>query len=166
MDIQTATFSDKDEIITLYKRVQSITGIPNPEYVSPDDLEGRIYSERALERYTVRHLGKIAGHALIERPDPGHEEIWKSGLPPKAAGTPLLELGGAFVNPDFKGLGLWTALLEHRLNIIKGLNAIPVSATWMQNEHVMRTFKRYGGEEVGRQQLPAGWVSLWVISDS
>lgn len=59
MDIQIANDEDKDEIVKLYKRVQSITGIPNPAYVSPNDLEGRIYSERAIERYAVRHLGKL-----------------------------------------------------------------------------------------------------------
>ena len=162
MDIQIADAKDKDEIVKLYQRVQSITGIPNPAYVSPHDLEGRIYSERAIERYTIRHCGSIAGHGLIERPDPGHEEIWRAGLPSNSS-TELIELGGAFVDPDFKGLGLWTALLEHRLNVIKDLNAVPVSATWIQNVHVMRTFQRYGGEEVGQQQLPAGRVSLFVF---
>lgn len=162
MDIQIADAEDKDEIVKLYQRVQSLTGIPNPAYVSPDDLEGRIYSERALERYTIRHDGRLAGHGLIERPDPGHEEIWRAGLSSDSS-TELLELGGAFVDPDFKGLGLWTALLEYRLNIINGLKAVPVSATWMQNTHVMRTFQRYGGKEVGQQQLPAGMVSLFVF---
>jgi GNAT superfamily N-acetyltransferase len=163
MEIQRANPEDKDEIVRLYKRVQSVTGIPDPEHIAPDELEGRIYSDRAIERYTIRHLGRIAGHGLIEHPDPGHEEIWRAGLSSNADDT-LIELGGAFVDPDLKGLGMWTALLEYRLDIIKGINAVPVSATWMQNEHVKRTFQKYGGQEVGQQQLPAGKVSLFVFN--
>lgn len=161
MDIRIANAEDKDEIVKLYQRVQSITGIPNPAYVSPDELEGRIYSERAIERYALRHDGKIAGHGLIEHPDPGHEDIWRAAL--SDSSQTLIELGGAFVDPNLKGLGLWTALLEHRLNIIKRLKAVPVSATWSQNTHVMRTFQRYGGKEVGQQQIPAGKVSLFIF---
>lgn len=163
MEIQRAKTEDRDEIVKLYKRVQLLTGIPNPEYVTPDELEGRIYSERAIERYTIRHLGKIAGHGLIEHPDPGHEEIWRAGLSSNTSGT-LIELGGAFVDPDLKRLGMWTALLEYRLNVIKEADAVPVSATWVQNEHVKRTFQKYGGQEVGQQQLPAGRVSLFVFN--
>lgn len=162
MDIQIAEAADKDEIVRLYKKVQATTGIPNPEYVSPDDLEGRIYSERAIERYTVRHRGMIAGHGLIEHPDPGHMDLWRAGMS-SHTGDAIVELGGAFVDPDLKGLGMWTALLEYRLNVIKKLDAVPVSATWIQNEHVKRTFLKYGGEEVGQQQLPAGRVSLFVF---
>lgn len=163
MEIRKPLEHEKDEIVQLYKKVQSLTGIPNPDYVSPDDLEGRIYSERAIERYVVSHLGRIAGHALIELPDPGHTGIWKAAIGP-ASQSPMLELGGAFVDPALKGMGMWTALLEHRLQAIEERDAIPVSATWVQNQHVKRTFQRYGGVEVGQQQLPAGEVSLFVFN--
>ena len=164
MEIRTANINEKDEIISLYKKVQAKTGIPNPQYVSPDDLEGRLYSERAIERYVVTYLGKIAGHGLIELPDPGHFDIWHAGLGGNQ-GEQMIELGGAFSDPDLKGRGLWTSLLEYRLDIIRDKLATPVSATWMQNEHVKRTFRKFGGEEVGKQSLPAGDVSLFVFGN-
>jgi GNAT superfamily N-acetyltransferase len=163
MEIRKPDEHEKNEIVQLYKKVQLLTGIPNPDYVSPDDLEGRIYSERAIERYVIDHLGRIAGHALIELPDPGHVDVWKAAIGTDAQST-MIELGGAFVDPTLKGLGVWTALLKHRLEVINEIDAIPVSATWTQNHHVKRTFQKYGGEEVGRQRLPAGEVSLFVFS--
>lgn len=164
MEIRTANLSEKDEIVCLYKKVQAKAGIPNPRHVSPDDLEGRIYSERAIERYVVTYLGKIAGHGLIEFPDPGHLDIWRIGLG-QNQGEQMIELGGAFTDPELKGCGLWTSLLEYRLDIIRDKAVTPVSATWMQNEHVKRTFRKFGGEEVGRQSLPAGDVSLFVFDN-
>lgn len=163
MEIRKPGKHEKDEIVQLYKKVQSLTGIPNPDHVSPDELEGRIYSDRAIEQYVVDHLGRIAGHALIELPDPGHIEAWKAGIGTEAPST-MIELGGAFVDPELKGLGIWTTLLVHRLKVIEEIGAIPVSATWTQNQHVKRTFQKHGGMEVGQQRLPAGDVSLFVFN--
>lgn len=163
MKIRKPNDHEKDEIVQLYKKVQSLTGIPNPDHVSPDDLEGRIYSDRAIERYVISHLGRIAGHALIERPDPGHMEIWEAAIGSETQSA-MIELGGAFVDPVLKGSGIWTALLVHRLKVIEEAGAIPVSATWVQNEHVKRTFQKHGGVEVGQQRLPAGEVSLFVFN--
>lgn len=163
MNIRKPYEHERDEIVQLYKKVQSLTGIPNPDHVSPDDLEGRIYSKRVLGQYVIDYMGGIAGHALIELPDPGHTEVWKAAIGAEKQSR-MIELGGAFVDPELKGLGIWTTLLVHRLEVIEEASAIPVSATWAQNHHVKRTFQKHGGMEVGQQRLPAGDVSLFIFN--
>jgi len=161
MLIRNAKEDDKSEIVELYEKSQSFTGIPNPDFYPPSDLGKRLYDIKAIERIVAIEVGKIVGHALIEEPNPDNIESWMKGI---KEFKPLAELGGAFVDPYFSRQGIWTKLLEHRLTIVRDdLDSIPVSATWMENEHVKSTFKKYGGAEVAIKQVLGGRVSLYVF---
>lgn len=94
------------------KKSQAATGTPDPEFFPPYTLENWIYAPRVLERFVAEQDGRIVGHALIEESNPDDLPLWRQNLPP---GFKLLELGGAFVDPDLMGQGIWTQLLEHRL---------------------------------------------------
>ncbi len=162
MEIRKITESDRDEIVRLYQKSQAATHIPNPDFYPPDSLDTELYSRDALDRYVAVMDQKIVGHGLIENPNPISLDFWLNGMPP-SNNARLLELGGAFVDPDFSRKGIYSELLSHRLNIIRKMGAIAVSATWITNIHVQRQFMKEGGEEVARQKVPAGVLCLFIF---
>ena len=161
MKIRIALESDRSEIVNLYQRSQAATGIPNPDFYPSESLGDELYSRDAIERYVTTSQGKIIGHGLIEHPNPLSLSLWKNGI--KEHEAELIELGGAFVDPTLIRNGIYTELLHYRLNIIRKLGAIPVSATWAQNIHVQKIFTTAGGREVARQQIQAGELRLFVF---
>lgn len=161
MEIRVAKLTDKAEIIALYERSQDVTLLPDPTLTPRSELGQRLYERPALERYVATAVGTIIGHALIEPPNPNHVEIWRRSL--GAADNTLIEMGGAFVEPALSGQGIWTSLLLHRIDLIRKRSAIPVSATWSVNEHVKKTFQKYGGVQAGRQSTRFGDVELFVF---
>lgn len=161
MEIRIAQESDRPEIVDLYQRSQAATGIPNPAVYPSDLLGDELYSRDAIERYVATDDGNIVGHGLIEHPNPLSIFLWKSGIEDKEAD--LVEFGGAFVDPTQLRNGIYTELLHHRLDIIRKLGAVPVSATWGQNVHVQNKFIAAGGREVARQQIAAGELCLFVF---
>ena len=72
-------------------------------------------------------------------------------------------MGGAFVEPKLRRLGIWTALLLHRIEVIREMDAIPVTATWSINDHVKRKFEVFGGIHAGHQTTQNGDVDLFVF---
>lgn len=163
MKIREANAADRDEIVELYIRSQRATGLPDPVHLPPAKLGAQLYARKALGRYVVELDQHIVAHGLIEEPNSDHIEVWQQGTPPGLIPS-FIELGGAFVDPKFSRQGLWTGLLEYRLQLVEKRLAIPVSATWTQNEHVKRAFCAYGGIEVGQQVTSLGSVSLFVFS--
>lgn len=162
MEIRKAEAIDKLEIVELYKKSQAVMGIPDPIHNPPYELGQKLYDRKAIERYVAIEAGRIIGHGLIEEPNPENIALWLTGVSNK--NIPLIELGGDFVDPDYSKLGVWSALLIHRLNyIVEHLDSIPVSATWSQNEHVKRTFRKFGGAEVAIKVVPEGEISLFVF---
>jgi GNAT superfamily N-acetyltransferase len=124
-------------------------------------LGERLYGRLAMERYVATEAGKVIGHALIEPANPAHVDAW--GLSLGAADSTLVEMGGAFVEPSLSGQGIWTSLLLHRIDVIRKRSAVPVTATWSVNEHVKRTFQKFGGVQAGRQSTSFGDVDLFVF---
>lgn len=161
MDIRPATDLDAPEIIDLYQRSQDATRIPNPDVYPRENLGAELYSRDAIERYVAIQDDTIVGHGLIEKPNPVSVSLWMSGIADPS--IVLIEFGGAFVDPNHMRRGIYTELLRYRLNRIRELNAVPVSATWGQNIHVQRRFISEGGREVARQQIPAGELCLFVF---
>lgn len=161
MLIRPATDADRSGIIDLYVSSQAATQIPNPDVYPPETLGDELYSRDAIERYVAVIDEQIVGHGLIENPNPLSIEFWKSGI--KEANPRLIEFGGAFVNPSFSRRGIYSELLRLRISRIREFGAIPVAATWEQNEHVQRQFLVHGGEEVARQMIPAGELCLFVF---
>jgi GNAT superfamily N-acetyltransferase len=161
MNIRVADLADKAEIIALYERSQLATALPNPELIPPAELGQRLYERHAIERFVAIEGGRIAGHAMIEEPNPGHEEAWRQAL--DDTNGALMEMGAAFVEPALSGRDIWSSLLLHRINLICKAGAHPVTATWNTNEHVKRTFKSYGGIHAGQQTTPLGEVALFVF---
>jgi GNAT superfamily N-acetyltransferase len=144
-------------------RSQEATGLPDPRFISPDELGNHLYARHALERCVAIEMGRIVGHALVELPNPEHLDIWRSGLDTTQSEV-MLELGGAFVAPSLARSGIWSALLRHRLELVRTQYAsTPVTATWSQNEHVKRKFIQLGGKEVGEKITDGGTVSLFVF---
>ena len=164
MIIREALANDKPEIIYLYERSQAATGLPNPLIIPPAELGSRLYAHEAIKRYVATEAGKILGHGLIEPPNDEHTNKWRKALNDPAG--KLIEIGGAFVDPDLSGRGIWTGLLLHHLTDIRTLSAAPVTATWTQNEHVKRVFKKHGGFYAGTQDTQQGVVDLFVFKQS
>ena len=162
MLIRPATESDRPTIAEIYRKSQAFTGIPNPEYFPPDQLEELLYNRDAIERLVAEVSGKVVCHTLIEHPNPEHIEKWESGFKVKSD-LKFLELGGSFIDPYFSRHGIWSALFYRSLLMAHQYPAIPVSATWVQNDHVKRKFVSFGGREVGTQTIPAGSLSLFVF---
>ncbi len=158
--LRQATSADKAEILALSHKSQAATGMPDPTIIPPEQLESWIYTPRVRERFVAIRSGRIVGHAVIEEPNPGDLPIWRQSAP---KGAKLLELGGAFVDPNLAKQGIWTKLLEHRLQLIRDQGAVPVSATWMQNEHVKRVFKAHGGTEIAVAPPDAPIISLFIF---
>lgn len=161
MIIREARLNDSPEIINLYERSQAATGLPNPLIIPPGELGGRLYTRKAIKRYVATEAGIILGHGLIERPNDEHTTKWQEVLNNPAG--KLIEIGGAFVDPDLSGRGIWTGLLLHSLTEIRKLSAAPVTATWSQNEHVKRVYKKHGGIYAGTQDTQQGAVDLFVF---
>ena len=162
MEIRRAVASDKDEIVELYLKSQTATGIPNPTLNPPDELGQKLYNRHAIERFVAIEAGRIVGHGLIQEPNPDNVEFWLMGV--KDKNIPLIELGADFVDPDYMRRGIWTALLLHRLNyVVEEFDSVPVSATWDQNHHVKRSFIKYGGTVVGLKAVQEGMVRLFVF---
>lgn len=162
MEIRKAKAIDRHEIVELYQRTQSATGIPDPTFNPPSELGQKLYDRKAIERYVAIEAGRIVGHGLIEAPNPENISLWRKLVNDEH--VPLFELGADFVDPDYSRQGIWTALLTHRLNFVREqLESIPVSATWSQNEHVKKTFRKFGGIEVAIKVVPEGEVSLFVF---
>lgn len=161
MEIRVASLRDKDEIVSMYERSQLVTGLPDPQYVPANELGDRLYSRHAIERYVAIDESQIVGHGLIELANPIHEDAWRRVLGDDT--SRLIEMGGAFVEPKLGRLGIWSALLLHRITIIRELGGVPVSATWVENEHVKSRFTKYGGLSAGRQTTPKGEVDLYVF---
>lgn len=162
METRKATKIDRFEIVELYQKSQAISGIPNPIYFPPSELGQKLYDRKAIERFVAIEAGRIVGHGLIETPNPENISQWITGV--NNIHIPLVELGADFVDPDYSRQGIWTALLTHRLNFVREqLESIPVSATWNQNEHVKKTFRKFGGIEVATKAVPEGKISLFVF---
>ncbi len=161
MIIRAAGDRDRGDIVDLYRASQAATGIPNPTVYSPETLGDELYSRDAIERHVAVIGGKIVGHGLIEHPNPLSIELWRAGIADSAAR--LIEFGGAFVDPLHMRKGIYTRVLSYQLEIIHGLGAFPVAATWKQNEHVQRLFSANGGREVAKQEIPAGELRLFVF---
>jgi len=162
MLIRPATESDRPTIAEIYRKSQASTGIPNPQYFHPDQLEEQLYKRDAIERLVAEVNGRVVCHTLIENPNPLHIEKWKAGLKIKSD-LGFLELGGSFTDPDFSKRGIWSALFYHSILVARQYSAIPVSVTWVQNDHVKRKFVSFGGREVSTQTIPAGSLSLFVF---
>jgi hypothetical protein len=161
MEIRVATDEDRPEVVALYQRSQAATQIPNPAVYPPERLGDELYARDAIERYVTVSSAKIIGHGLIELPNPLSISFWRSGIDNDS--SRMIEFGGAFVDPEHMREGVYSELLGFRLDVIRGLGAIPVSATWLQNEHVQRKFVANGGREVAKQQIPAGTLCLFVF---
>lgn len=161
MEIRVASPSDQNEIISLYARSQAATELPNPIFIPQKELGQHLYARKAMERYVTTEAGKIIGHALIEPPNPAHVTTWRQAV--DDSNVELIEMGGAFVEPTLSGRGIWTALLLHRIEIIRRQSAVPVTATWAQNEHVKRTLLTHGGVDAGVGPTPLGEVRLFVF---
>lgn len=164
MEIREADLSDKDEIISLFEQSQRATGLPDPSRIASSQLGDYLYTRHAIERYVAVEAGRIVGHGLIEHPNPDNEADWRKALDDTL--SELVELGGAFVNPAMGGRGIWSALLSHRLEIIRTSGSFPVAATWSSNEHVKRTFFRHGAVFAARKATPHGGVDLFVFPDT
>lgn len=161
MEIRSASLKDRAEIVRMLERSQLMTGLPDPRRIPANELDERLYARRAIERYVAVDDGRIVGHGLIEEANPNHEVVWRSVLP--CTTESLIEMGGAFVEPKLGRLGIWTALLRHRIEVIRDNGSIPVSATWSENEHVRRKFEVYGGINAGRQYTEHGDVDLFAF---
>lgn len=162
MEIRVADRADKDEIVSLYQLSQLATGLPSPEYAPAHELGQRLYGREVLERYVALENGKIVGHGHIENPNPQHIPKWQTAL--NEEGQILMELGGAFVHPESSRHGIWTALLKARLERTRRLGAVPVSATWVQNSHVINKFVALGGQSAGYDDVIGGRVALFVFN--
>lgn len=161
MEIRCADELDQAEISALYRRSQAATGLPDPDLLPPGSLGNRLYSRNAIERYVAVQAGSIVGHALIEPANAVQEQKWREAI--DDADIRLLEIGGAFVEPQRFGTGIGTELLLHSIDRVRQLRARPVSATWSSNEHVKRTFQKHGGKCAGVQATPLGEVALFVF---
>jgi GNAT superfamily N-acetyltransferase len=161
MEIREANINDRMEIVDLHIRSQAATRLPDPELIAPEALGNRLYAREAIKRYVAVDVGRIVGHGLIEVPNPRHMKSWRSTS--VVSNRPMIELGAAFTDPELAGRGVWTALLKHRLQVVRDYEAIPVAATWTQNEHVKRTFLHNNAVEAGVQPTSAGNVSLFVF---
>lgn len=160
MIIREALPRDRPEITALYVSSQMATGVPSPEFCPPEQLGDRLYARQAIGRFVaVSCRDVIVGHGLIEYPNPEHIEQWRSDADSEV--TEFIELGGAFVDLELSGNGIWSALLAYRLEIVRAAGAVPVSVTWDSNHHVMRHFARVGGREVGRKSTAMGAVCLY-----
>jgi GNAT superfamily N-acetyltransferase len=161
VEIRAAQLSDKPEIVDLYCRSQAATNLPDPTFIPTSELGNRLYEREAIARYVAIQAGQIIGHGMIENPNKLHLPVWQRGS--NGCASPLIELGAAFVDPNFTSQGIWTALLKYRLLAAKELRSKPVSATWSQNSHVKKVFIKNGGFEVGTQQTAGGEVALFVF---
>lgn len=161
MEIRAATSRDRNEIVSMYVRSQSDTGLPDPLHIPSTELGDRLYARHAIERYVAEDGGQIIGHGLIEQPNPANENIWRNAL--GSSTEPLIEMGGAFVEPRLGRQGIWSSLLLHRIEVIRSNGAIPVTATWSLNDHVKRRLEVYGGMKAGSQRTQHGDVDLFVF---
>ena len=161
MEIRAAGLADKRDIIAMYERSQLATGLPNPAFIPSSKLGQMLYNRHAIERFVAIETGQIVGHAIIEEPNPDHDQAWRHAL--NDTNGSLVEMGAAFVEPELSGYGIWTSLLLHRIRIIHLAGAHAVTATWSTNEHVKRTFAARGGIEAGRQSTHLGEVDLFVF---
>lgn len=162
MIIRSAEQADQEQIIDLYKRSQVATGLPDQSVISPSELGSHLYSREAIYRYVATDLGRIIAHGLVEPANPNHINSWRLRLD-KNDDREMIEMGGAFVDPMHANRGIWTQLLKFRLSVIRDMESIPVSATWSQNRHVIKTFMANGGKPVGQQRTSAGFVDLFVF---
>lgn len=161
MIIREATLNDKLEIISLYKRSQLATGLPDPALIPPEELGDRLYARNAIGRYVAVDDQAIVGHGLIEPANQDHLSEWQRAI--GASQSELIELGAAFVEPSKTGNGIWSALLAYRLDIVRRMGAIPVSVTWSVNEHVKSHFIKLGGNEIAQKITDAGDISIFVL---
>ena len=161
MVIREATIADKVRIIALYRKSQAATGLPDPLHFPPETLGMRLYDRKAVKRYVAEDKGTIIGHGMVELPNPENIQVWNRIINNKK--LTMLEIGGAFVDPERSGEGIWSKLLQHRINYVKSVGAVPVSVTWSSNDHVKRTFYRLGGVEAGTRNLEVGSISLFVL---
>ena len=161
MVIREATTEDKVKIIALYKKSQAYTNLPDPNHFPPEKLGQYLYGRKAIKRFVVTDNDEIVGHGLIEKANIDHINQWLKVIQKQK--PVLYELGGAFVDPDLRGQGIWTMLLKHRLAFVRSIGGVPVTVTWSSNEHVKRTFFKLGGVEVGTKKLVVGSISLFVL---
>ncbi len=159
MIVREAMACERDEIVALYESSQRATGLPDPRVVPPQELGEKLYARRAIGRYVAADASGIHGHGLIEPANPEHMNEWHAA----AGGATFIELGGAFVDPERSGEGIWSELLAYRLNIVRSLGAVPVSVTWASNAHVMRGFERSGGRELARKTAALGAISIYMF---
>lgn len=158
--VRLAEERDREGSIELYRLSQRVTGIPDPRFVPENLLEQRLYDGLVLKRYVAEHAGKLIGHALVELPNPPHIPQWIGDTKLRPQG--ILELGRAFVHPDYFGQGVWTELLRRRLSFVEEeVGRTAVAATWIQNDHVKQTFERFGAVHVGDKPVADGEISLY-----
>lgn len=162
MEIRIAEHADRLEIVGLYRRSQAATALPDPNLLPPSELDNHLYSRNAIERYVAVQAGSIVGHALTEPANAAQEQKWREAID-NDADIRLLEIGGAFVEPQLSDTGIGTELLLHSIDRVRQLRARPVSATWASNERVKRTFQKHGGKYAGVQATPLGEVALFVF---
>ncbi|MES2876536.1 MAG: GNAT family N-acetyltransferase [Patescibacteria group bacterium] len=157
--IRNATELDRAEIVGVYQLSQLATCLPDAAACPPHLLGDRLYDRLAVRRYVAESIGRIIGHGLVEFPNTQHIPTWLHGTRHKP--EHLLELGGAFVHPAFSGEGVWTSLLERRLEYVNEISKVAVAATWSQNDHVMRVFESHGAVHVGDTAAAGGEISLY-----
>lgn len=161
MIIREAHPADRGQIVALHEKSQQATGLPNPAIVPPTELGDRLYARDAINRYVAVDQESIIGHGLIEHPNPEHLAQWREATINDE--RPLVELGGAFVDPSRIGEGVWSTLLFHRLYVVRSMGAIPVSVTWSVNHHVRNHFKEIGGMEIAQKKVGDSEISLFIL---
>jgi GNAT superfamily N-acetyltransferase len=163
LSIREVVPEDEPIIIGLYRRSQAHSRIPDPVAFPPETLGADLHSRHPIKQYVAIASGEVIGHGMIEAAaDPTSIEIWRRVMR-EANDRPFIELGAAFVDPNWTGNGIYSKLLEHRLHVVRAMGAVPVSATWEQNLHVMGAFRRRGGIEAGIQLVAAGQLHLFVF---
>lgn len=169
--------ASRDRVIEMCIQSQEVSGVPNPEAFPPEALGDYVYNGRDNLHLLAIHkkTEEIIGHIAVEEPNPENLEAWYGGIKRRKSGPlgpqgitpPLLELGGLFVDPNFRFRGVGQALTAAGLSTIEERspsNTVAVAATWTETPFAKKIVKSLGGRQLSIQEAVGGSITLWAFN--
>jgi GNAT superfamily N-acetyltransferase len=165
IEIRTALDSDRKDIARIYGYTRGVCFYKTTPVSSLNGLEAELYDvAEPIERLVAIEDGRIVGQGVIAEPDDIALEAL-SHTPELQSGIRLIDMSQGFMDPLYNRRGIWTALLLHRIQLIKSLQAIPTFEVDTCHNYMENALVDKGAEKVSTRKTSMGMRALYIFTD-
>ena len=165
IEVRPALDSDRKDIVRIYGYNQGVRFSNGTPLSSLSGLEAAVYHKPdPVERLVALEDGRIVGQGTILEPDNVCLEAL-SHTPALQSGIRLIDMSQGFMDPLYNRRGIWTALLLHRIELIKSLQAIPTFEIDTCYDYMGNALVDKGAEKVSTRKTSMGMRALYIFVD-